>query len=93
MNDKGFSSFEAIAAFGCFISIVVVLIPLMIGLNDTYHKAVTDYHDALAHYELVKRLPLTGTYEIDGVVYTSEWIQNKWCVYREELQLNCRTQL
>ena len=90
MNMKGYSTVESLAAFGAFLSMAMILTPLLTGLLSTHHKAVDGYSYAVAEYELMKRLPDTGEITLHQTRYWSTYDGVKFCVYTATWEARCR---
>lgn len=92
MNSKGYSSVESLAAFGAFLSMSLILTPLLTGLVTTHQKGLEDYTFALAEYELMKKLPLSGEMVIGQTNYWSTYDGNEFCVHTLHREALCRKQ-
>lgn len=90
MNMKGYSTVESLAAFGAFLSMAMILTPLLTGLLHTHQRAVDSYSFAIAEYELMKRLPDTGKITIHQTRYWSTYDGAKFCVYTAAREERCR---
>lgn len=87
--DKGFSTLEALVGFTCLLVFISVVIPLLMQMSATLSKATWASSDAQAQYELNRMLPHPARWENDGVVYTSYWKGESWCVARGPEELSC----
>ena len=87
--DKGFSTLEALVGFTCLLVFIALVIPLLMQMSTTLSKASWASSDAQAHYELNRLLPTPARWENDGLVYTSYWKGEAWCVARGSEELSC----
>ncbi|MFC4356152.1 hypothetical protein ACFO0S_13910 [Chryseomicrobium palamuruense] len=90
MNMKGYSTVESLAAFGAFISMAMILTPLLTGLLSTHQKALDNYSFALAEYELIKRLPSSGEIVVLNTRYWSTYDGSEFCVHTPTRDARCR---
>lgn len=89
MNSKGFTSVEAIAAFGSLMSCILITVPLISQINSSYSESKQNYYDALAKYELVKQLPSEGLMQLNGSNYASRWDAHQFCIVRDGQTIEC----
>lgn len=87
--DKGFSTLEALVGFTCLLVFISLVIPLLMQMSATLSDATWASSDAQAHYELNRLLPHPASWENDGVVYTSYWKGELWCVARGLDEISC----
>lgn len=87
--DKGFSTLEALVGFTCLIVFISMFVPLVTHMSATLTKATWASSDAQAQYELNRLLPHAASWENDGVIYTSYWKGEYWCVARGQNEISC----
>lgn len=91
MNMRGYSTVESLAAFGAFLTMAMILTPVLTSLLSTHYRAVDAYSFAVAEYELMKQLPSSGEIVIDHRRYWSTYDGTRFCVYTHGKTVRCRS--
>jgi len=88
LNERGWSTVEALAAFSCLLVLIFTTVPLVTAMTENLAASKFDYFTTLAEYELVGKSE--GRLVLDNEIYTSYWKGEMWCIAKNGEELSCR---